>query len=61
VAAVGAGVWKDFAMVDRVHRVQGVQKPIAANADKYRRLMPAFDMLRRHQAELGDLLENLQP
>ena len=59
VAAVGAGLWSSFAKVDEVHQVQGVQKPIPGNVEKYRRLMPAFEMLRRHQAELGDLLHTI--
>jgi xylulokinase len=60
VAAVGAGLWSSFDAVDGVHQVQGVQKPIPANVEKYRRLMPAFQMQRRHQAELGDLLHSLE-
>jgi xylulokinase len=59
VAAVGAGLWKSFDVVDKAHVVQGVQKPITENVEKYRRLMPAFQMLRRHQAELGDLLHGI--
>jgi xylulokinase len=59
VAAVGAGLWNGFAKVDEVHQVQGVQKPIPENVEKYSRLMPAFELLRRHQAELGDLLHTI--
>jgi xylulokinase len=59
VAAVGAGLWKSFDVVDAAHVVHGVQKPIPGNAEKYRRLMPAFEMLRKHQAELGDLLHGI--
>ncbi|HUJ76491.1 MAG TPA: FGGY-family carbohydrate kinase, partial [bacterium] len=59
VAAVGAGMWKGFDQVDRVHKVQSVEKPIPANVETYRRLMPAFEMVRRQQAELGELLRTL--
>ncbi|MCX7029682.1 MAG: FGGY family carbohydrate kinase [Spirochaetes bacterium] len=59
VAAVGAGLWKDFGKVDEAHRVQDVCRPIPANVEKYRRLMPAFEMLRRQQAELGELLHGI--
>jgi xylulokinase len=59
VAAVGAGLWKGFGKVDEAHQVQGIQKPLPRNVETYRRLMPAFDMLRRHQAELGDLLDGM--
>jgi xylulokinase len=59
VAAVGAGLWKGFDTIDQVHKVQSVEKPIARNVESYRRLMPAFEMVRRHQAELGDLLHGI--
>ena len=58
VAAVGAGLWKSFDAVDQIHKIQDVSKPIPGNVEKYRRLMPAFEMLRRHQAELGELLRS---
>jgi xylulokinase len=56
VAAVGAGLWKSFDAIDQVHKVQDVARPVPGNVEKYRRLMPAFEMVRRHQAELGELL-----
>ncbi len=59
VAAVGAGLWKSFDAVDEVHKVQDVRKPVPGNMEKYRRLMPAFEMVRRHQAELGELLRRI--
>ena len=59
LAAVGAGLWKDFAPVDAVHRVASVEKPIPANAEVYRKLMPAFEHLRKSQAALGDLLKSI--
>ena len=60
VAAVGAGLWKGFERIDEIHQVQGVEKPIPANVESYRRLMPAFEMVRRHQAELGELLRGME-
>ena len=56
LAAVGSGLWRDFGPVDAAHRVVSVEKPIPANAEVYRQLMPAFEHLRRSQAELGNLL-----
>ena len=56
IAAVGAGLWKDFEKVDKVHKVQDVASPIATNVEAYQRLMPAFQLMRRHQAEIGELL-----
>ncbi len=59
LAAVGAGLWEGFGMVDRAHEVQAVQRPVPGNVERYRRLMPAFEMQRRHQAQLGDLLDGI--
>ena len=60
VAAVGAGLWKDFSRVNDAHRVVSVEKPVAANAAKYGKLMPAFEHLRAGQAALGDLLRSIE-
>jgi len=60
VAAVGAGLWKDFSRVNDVHRVVSVEKPTAANAAKYARLMRAFEHLRASQAVLGDLVRSIE-
>jgi xylulokinase len=60
VAAVGAGLWKDFSPVDTAHRVMSVEKPIAAHAAAYGKLMPAFEHLRQSQAALGDLLRTIE-
>jgi xylulokinase len=59
VGAVGAGLWKGFEKIDEIHKVQSVEKPLPRNVETYRRLMPAFEMVRRHQAELGDLLHGI--
>ena len=55
----GRGLWRDFGKVDEAHRVEDVAGPIPANVEKYRRLMPAFELLRRQQAELGELLHGI--
>jgi xylulokinase len=59
LAAVGAGLWKGFEKIDEVHKVQSVRKPLPANVEAYRRIMPAFQLARKQQAELGDLLHTL--
>jgi xylulokinase len=61
VAAVGAGLWRGFGKVDEAHRVEDVRHPIPSNVERYRRLMPAFELLRRQQAKLGELLHGIDP
>jgi len=60
VAAVGAGLWKSFARVDEAHTVESVQKPIPANVVTYRKLAPAFELMRRNEAALGDMLKGIE-
>ncbi|OHD74657.1 MAG: pentose kinase [Spirochaetes bacterium RBG_16_67_19] len=60
VAAVGCGLWQDFTPVDDVHQVASVEEPIPASAEVYRRLMPAFELLRKNQAALGDMLKDIK-
>ena len=60
VAAGGAGLWRGFGKVDEAHRVEDVRHPIPSNVETYRRLAPAFELLRRQQAELGELLHRIE-
>ncbi len=60
LAAVGCGLWKDFAPLEDAHTVESVEKPIEANAAAYRRLMPVFVLTRKQCAELGDLLHGIE-
>jgi xylulokinase len=60
VAAVGAGFWDGFAKIDEVLKVDSVQKPIPDNVESYFKIMPAFEMARKHQAEFGELLHGIE-
>jgi xylulokinase len=60
LAAVGTGLWKDFTPVDAIHRVLSVERPDPKNVEVYRKLMPAFEHLRKSQAALGDLLRAIE-
>lgn len=59
IAAVGAGIWKDFSPIQEVHQVQDVAVPDPANTAVYERLLPVFEQTRRDQARLGDMLASL--
>ncbi len=60
VAAVGTGLWKDFAKIDEIHQIQDVRKPIPGNSKRYSALLPAFETLRQSQSTLGTMLTKLQ-
>jgi xylulokinase len=59
VAAVAAGLWKDFAPIDRAHQVEDVAEPDPRNVEVYERLLPIFLQAAQDQARLGDLLTSL--
>lgn len=56
VAAVGAGLWKDFSKLDDIHQVQSISRPVAANQRAYEKLLPIFVRAGEFQSRLGDLL-----
>jgi len=39
LAAIGAGIWTDFSMIDKIHKVEAKHKIDAKNAEKYSDLM----------------------
>ena len=59
VASVAVGIWDDFSPIERVHEVQDVRKPVAANQARYDKLMPIFEKLSRDHADIGDMLAGL--
>lgn len=59
LAAVGAGLWRDFAPLRALHRTRAVAHPDPDDAALYRRLLPLFAQSARAQAVLGDALAAL--
>ena len=56
VAAVGAGLWKDFSRIDSIHVVEAVEDPVPANAASYSKLMRIFERARADEAVICDML-----
>ncbi len=59
LAAVGLGLWKDFAPVDEAHAIQDIRKPIEGNVEAYQRYMEAFRKAAVHFAQMGDMLHGM--
>jgi xylulokinase len=59
LAAVGAGLWKDFAILDDIHQIESVVAPNPDNTEIYKKMMPAFEILRKSQAEIGDYFNSI--
>jgi xylulokinase len=56
VAAVGAGLWKDFGRIDSIHEVEAVEEPVTANVAAYSTLMKVFERARVDEAAICDML-----
>jgi xylulokinase len=56
VAAVGAGLWKDFSRIDSIHEVEAVEEPEPANRAAYAGLMKVFERARSDEAAICDML-----
>ena len=59
LAAVGTGLWKDFAKIDDIHQIESLTKPIPQNTAIYEQLLPIFVKAGKYQSELGDMLAKL--
>ncbi|MFA5190305.1 MAG: pentose kinase, partial [Verrucomicrobiia bacterium] len=59
VAAVGAGLWKDFSPIDAIHKLEDKSTPVSQHAALYEKLLPVFRDACHCQSKLGDLLAQL--
>ena len=59
MAAVGSGLWQDFAKIDEIHQVEAISRPIPEQNAVYEKLLPVFARAGQHQSELGEMLANL--
>lgn len=59
VAAVGAGLWKDFSPVKGIHHRKNLVEPDPALVEEYRRYLPVFARIADMQSDVGDMLAGL--
>ena len=59
IAAVGCGLWKDFSKIDQIHQVESITEPVPENTQVYKKLEPAYETLRKSQAEIGEALSQI--
>jgi xylulokinase len=56
VAAVGAGLWRDFSRIDAIHKTEDVSVPDPERVRAYAELLPVFKQACRHQSQIGEML-----
>jgi xylulokinase len=61
LAAVGAGLWKDYEIIDVIHKIVDVTEPDTTNVAAYEQIMPVFLKAGKYLAEIGDLVAALEP
>ena len=54
VAAVGVGLWENFDVVDEIHEIENVTKPIPENVAAYQKLMPISKKASGYLADIGN-------
>ena len=59
LAAYGLGFWKDYSQVDRIHKIETVNKPDAGSVEKYQKLYPVHREVAHYMALTGSQLHNL--
>jgi xylulokinase len=60
VGAVGCELWKNFKKIDDAHEIRETVKPDPENCERYGKLRPAYEHVRRSQADLGDILHDIE-
>jgi xylulokinase len=59
IAAVGTGLWKDFSMIDEIHKTAELVDPKPGNNKKYENLLPAFELATGYLAKISDMLKTV--
>lgn len=60
VAAVGAGIWNDFSILDKIHVQKGKIAPNKENNIKYERILKLFERIAEMQCDIGDMIEDTE-
>ena len=59
VAAVGTGLWKDFNKINEILKREDITKPEAKAVKKYKKLLSIYSFTLRFQADLGDMIADI--
>ena len=59
LAAVGTGIWSDFKIIDDIHAIEDIAKPVSENSAAYARLLPIYKKASQFNSEIGDMLASI--
>ncbi len=60
VAAYGTGIWKDYGIIDRIHKEESVEKPDAESVEKYGTFYRLYQDVTHHMSEIGVMMKNIK-
>jgi len=58
VAAYGIGIWKDYDIIDNIHKTESTEHPVADNIEQYENAYRLYNNVTHHMAEIGIMIEN---
>ncbi|MCT4606557.1 MAG: FGGY-family carbohydrate kinase [Marinisporobacter sp.] len=58
-AAVGIGLWKDFSIIDEIHKIKEVVMPNQNHNEIYEKYLEVFRNVSDMQSDIGDMLHEL--
>jgi len=59
LAAVGTGMWPDFNIIDDIHTIEDLAKPILENSAAYVKLLPIYREASHFNSKMGDMLASV--
>jgi len=59
LAAVGIGIWKDFSIIDQIHKTASVSLPRTNENRVYEKLLPVYKKLSNDLSEIGEMLTKI--
>lgn len=59
LAAYGLGYWKDYSILDRIHKTESTEVPDPSHVAQYEKLYPVHREMAHYMARIGDRLHEL--
>ena len=60
IGAIGAGLWKDFSIVDSIAKTVHISTPIPGNEAAYEKRLPVFRFITERLVEIGEKIATLR-
>jgi xylulokinase len=59
IAAKGCGLWQDYNLIDQIHQVQSIKRPVKENVVRYEQLLKIFEDAADKLADIGDSMRKV--